>query len=247
MSLTTTQAVMTSLGITNPALFNRYDFLRLQAEQAVKDYVHWGLELTIGVIEYLDGTGGTDLVLSGLWACNPTVWFDANGAAGQANMAFSGSPLVRGQDYYLAYDLPGKAIGKSGRLVRFDQAQPMSGWWIGDYVFSRQSGLSYVNRPTWQRIPGSIKVQYDYGFVGAQAGAPTNGLSPSMPATIACAVIETVGLLASSQQYGGNPLQSEGLAGYSYSLASIDRKREFLNVRQCLAQYRDTSLGIALA
>ena len=91
---------------------------------------------------------------------------------------------------------------------------------MGGPFFSgaRGRGLSYVNRPTWQRIPGSIKVQYDYGFVGAQAGAPTNSLSPPMPATIACAVIETVGILASSQQYGGNPLQSESLAGYSYSL-----------------------------
>ncbi len=242
MSITSTAEVMTALGVQGPQNVARYDLLRTYAEQSVIDYCHWQIEAFVGKTEYHDGSGGTDILLNGLYATNAQVWYDPGGAYGQSNGAFPNPPLVQGQDWVLAYDMPGSTVSKSARIVKYASTQPMQGWWLSNYVWNRTAGLSFVDRPSWPRSLGSVKVVYDSGF----ATDSGDTVHPPMPATIKAAVAEIVGILASSIQYGG-PLQSESLAGYSYSLASIDRKREFLNVRMALGQYRDTSLGTALA
>src|ERR1700733_15297529 len=160
MALTTTDQVLTDLNIQDGAQGVRIDLIRRQAEAAIKSFVKWDMELDT-VTDYYDGTNYPDIYLRRPFVASvANVWEDFQGYYGQGNNAFSGNPLVSGNDYCLVTE---DTLSKCGILRRttnnFYWGFPSS------YLNARQSGgLAYSRPAVWNRGYGNYKVTYTYGW-----------------------------------------------------------------------------------
>ena len=217
MALTTVGNVKTFIGLTTTADDAFLDLVLPAVEAEVKKYIDRDIEST----SYVDWYGGNWSNILSLNEFPVTsiseVKEDLQGGSGAITGSFSSTTiLTAGSDYTTVKDGRNQLI-ETGRLFR------MNGVWQGWY--RRKGGLL---TPTRVPSEGTIKVTYTAGYA---AGA--------IPKDIQMAVWSLCAQIRQARKRGGQPISSESLAEYSYSLSQMNWNELILGtVKQLLSRYR---------
>lgn len=226
MALTTAGNVKLILGITGTAQDAKIAILVDAADKAVKNYCKRDLE-SQSYTEYYTGSGTDRLPLNQYpVTAVASVYIDAGGKFGQGSGAFpSSSLLTNGLDYALEWTDGNKS--NTGCLVRLG-GYGFAGWpTMGNWQTVDLMTLQRNRGSVWPQIPGSIKVTYTAGF-------------SDVPDDLRMACENLTCWLFRAAPLGGDPITSESLGSYSYSLASqaLSGLPALGSTRQLLSTYR---------
>ena len=238
MALSTLSSLKTHLGVTGTGQDTQLTAFLEGAIAAVKTYLRGGYNRTAfsswpesgADTQYISGNGRTKLVLKFRpVTAVASVYLDPTGYFGKGTSPFASSTLLTdGSDYVLDWDETG-SVSSTGILLRIrgTLAQGEQGpWW--PFIFQ---GGTLVARQTaaWPYGQGNIKITYTSGF-------------SAVPDDLELAVNNLAAWIRANAKRGGQPLSSESLSDYSYSLASSGMSNsypELGTVRQLLSSYRD--------
>jgi len=232
--LATLPQLKSFLGITTTDDDTQWLSCLAAADAAVKKYLHWNPEQTVGIVKFLDGTGVAELVMPGLPVSLAVseVRVDINGGYGQVPNSFGDDTiLVLGVNYLVD--------AENGILRMY--LMPQLGWWLfpqgnqlGPTIYWGGLSRSGVVPAYWPRIPGSVKVTY------------TNGYS-SIPADLQMATCQLAAAIFRNSPLGGNLMAtSDSYIDVTESYSQIQVEAYGLlqlpalgTTRQLLAAYRE--------
>lgn len=177
-------------------------------------------------------TGGTGTLTTGNAVNSPVVSLDQGGYGGQAPNAFQNAnanlQLIQGTNFMTVLDSGGR-VSHRGILRMIGGG--LGGWWGGYGQLNQYVGkLAAYRLPSWPTGYLNIKVQYSAGY-------------EEVPADLQYAATALVAYMVRNQPYGGDPLQSESLGAYSYSLLSgAGSQNQVLgSIITTLSRYREAS------
>jgi hypothetical protein len=184
---------------------------------------------------YLTGSGIDTLLLPHYpITALASIYEDFAGYFGTGTNPFPANTLLtEGTDYVLERDDPsGQYLSLSGVVRRLKSLN--IGALTGIIPSLPYGTLTGGTRgPCWSKAPGCLKIAFTAGYIAG-----------SVPADLQGAVNEIAAWVKRNAPYGGNPITSENLGSYGYTLAvaGITGAPPLGSARQALSAYRQRFL-----